>query len=97
MRPLPLARAQADLEQGLWGGSGKTSPDNTPLTMPFVTAMLKGGSNGFALKGGDATSGALKKMYDGPRPAGYQVRGFSRRVAAETLPSHRNANCAPAA
>jgi len=34
--------------------------------------MLKGGSNGFALKGSDATRGTLQVMYDGPRPNGYQ-------------------------
>ena len=34
--------------------------------------MVKGGSNGFALKGGDATQGGLTTMYDGPRPSGYQ-------------------------
>lgn len=32
----------------------------------------KGGTNGFALKGGDATTGALSLLYDGPRPRGYQ-------------------------
>jgi hypothetical protein len=45
---------------------------NTPLAFPFVTAMVKGGTNGFALKGGDATQPTLTKMYDGPRPNGYQ-------------------------
>jgi hypothetical protein len=62
----------ADLEQGLWAGGEKVNVNNTPLTFPFVTAMVKGGSNGFGLKGGDATAGLLKVMYDGPRPAGYQ-------------------------
>ena len=36
---------------------------------------MKGGSNGFALKGANAGAGAdtsLKTMYDGPRPPGYQ-------------------------
>jgi hypothetical protein len=46
--------------------------NNTPLTSDFVTAMVKGGENGFALKGGDATQGGLETIYDGPRPAGYQ-------------------------
>ena len=40
--------------------------------MPFVTAMVKGGTDGFALKGGDATQGKLTTMYDGPRPPQYQ-------------------------
>jgi hypothetical protein len=47
--------------------------------MPFVTAMVKGGANGFALKGGDATQGKLTTMWDGPRPQGYQ-REFAAQV-----------------
>mmetsp|Transcript_16697 Transcript_16697/g.33663 ORF Transcript_16697/g.33663 Transcript_16697/m.33663 type:complete len:96 (+) Transcript_16697:333-620(+) len=34
--------------------------------------MVKGGTNGFALLGGDATKPGLKKLYEGPRPPGYQ-------------------------
>jgi len=46
---------------------------NTPINATFVTAMVKGGSDGFALLGGDATqSDGLKKLYEGPRPPGYQ-------------------------
>lgn len=62
----------ADLEDGLWAGNEKANLQNTPLTTRFVTAMVKGGANGFGLKGGDATTGALKTMYDGPRPTKYQ-------------------------
>ena len=62
----------ADLENGLWAGAARNNPANTPLTSEYVTAMVKGGSNGFALKGGDATQGALKTMWDGARPNGYQ-------------------------
>ncbi len=36
----------------------------------FVTAMLKGGSNEYSIKGGDA-NGRLTTMYSGPRPVGY--------------------------
>ena len=63
---------QADLENGLWAGNNRVNPDNVPLNYPFVMAMVKGGANGFALKGADATQGKLGLMYDGPRPAGYQ-------------------------
>jgi len=62
----------ADLENGLWGGNEALNPGNVPLTYPFVTAMVKGGTNGFALKAGDATQGKLQSMFDGPRPPGYQ-------------------------
>ena len=58
----------ADLENGLWAGEQRVTPSNTALTYPFVTAMVKGGKNGFALKAGDATQGHLQLMYDGPRP-----------------------------
>ena len=62
-----------DLENGLWAGNSTTvQKGNTPLTSDFVFAMVKGGTNGFALKGGDVNNGLLKTMYDGPRPSGYQ-------------------------
>jgi hypothetical protein len=61
----------ADLENGLFGGQSLTAnPTNTPLTSPYVTAMVKGRSGGFGLKGGNAQSGSLTTMYDGPRPSG---------------------------
>ena len=65
----------ADLENGLWAGNESVNAGNVPITTDFVFAMLKGGDNGFALKGGDANaadSQSLKTMYDGPRPPGYQ-------------------------
>jgi len=58
----------ADLENGLWAGNERVNDENMPLNYPFVMAMVKGGSNGFALKAGDATQGKLQLMYDGPRP-----------------------------
>jgi len=63
----------ADLENGLFAGNVRVNPGNAPLTYEFVTAMVKGGANGFALKAADATQGKLQLMYDGPRPDGYQV------------------------
>lgn len=64
----------ADLENGLWacGTPGNVNPNASPAISPFVTAMLKGGTNGFGLKSGDATKGSLVKTYEGPRPPGYQ-------------------------
>ena len=59
----------ADLENGIYGGPFVDEP---ALRSPFVTAMIKGGTDGFATKGGDATAGRLKTFYDGPRPKGYQ-------------------------
>lgn len=60
----------ADLEDGLFSGhEPKINVANTPISTDYVTAMLKGKSGWFALKGGDAQSGRLKTMYDGGRPA----------------------------
>jgi hypothetical protein len=62
----------ADLENGLFAGkSTAANNSNTPLTSDYVTALVKGRSGSFAIKGGDAQSGALKTMYDGARPTGY--------------------------
>ena len=53
-----------------YGGGAETIVNNrsTPLTSDFVSLHLKGRTDGFALKGGDATKGPLATMYDGPRP-----------------------------
>jgi hypothetical protein len=62
----------ADLENGLFAGqSTAVNASNTPLTTEYVTAIVKGRSGGFALKGGDGQSGILKTMYEGARPSGY--------------------------
>jgi hypothetical protein len=64
----------ADLENGVFHGAdpNAVTASNTPIVANYVTAMLKGPSgNRFALKAGDAQSGALVVKYDGPRPAGY--------------------------
>ena len=59
--------SKADLENGLWAGDQHTMPQ-APLTFEFVTAMVKGDSNNhWSIKGGDATTGALKTLYDGVR------------------------------
>ena len=56
--------------QMYYGGGNVTQNNtmNTPVPFPFVTASLRGRTDGFMLKGGDATQGTLKTMYDGPRP-----------------------------
>ena len=61
----------ADLEAGMYYGGGNATITNNasqPLTSDFVSLHLKGLTDGFVLKGGDATSGHLVTMYDGPRP-----------------------------
>src|SRR5262249_25747568 len=70
----------ADLENGLYAGwennQDQNISTNTPLRFNFITAILVGdvqsqNSNRgrFALYGADATTGSLKTMYDGIRPA----------------------------
>jgi hypothetical protein len=62
----------ADLENGLFAGSSTAAnAKDTPLTSAYVTAMVKGRSGGFGLKGGNAQSGTLTTFYDGARPSGY--------------------------
>jgi Alpha-L-arabinofuranosidase B, catalytic/Stigma-specific protein, Stig1 len=71
---------EADLENGLYAGwennQDRNISTNTPLKYDFVNAVVVGdvrtanaGKGRFALYGGDATTGALKTMYDGIRPA----------------------------
>ena len=63
-----------DLENGLWAGNSTPYAGNTsiPATYTYVTAMLKGGeatSNHWTIKAGNAQSGTLTTMFDGPRPS----------------------------
>lgn len=78
---------QADLESGVWGGNVATvNPTNTPInTSTFVTAMLKGRTGHFTLKGGDAESGRLKVLFDGPRPPHYTP--MDKRGAIVSIPA----------
>ena len=65
---------EADLENGLWGGSSTSCPSNPTINNRFITGILKGqGQTGFAIKGGNAQSGSLSTFYSGPRPSGYTM------------------------
>ena len=60
---------EADMENGLFAGGNGPDPGNKGNGSPFVTAMLKNnGTTTYALKDGDATSGALTTEYEGPLP-----------------------------
>ncbi|KAF7169969.1 hypothetical protein CNMCM5623_002493 [Aspergillus felis] len=62
----------ADLENGLFGGPNFGWNGNNPtISHRFLTAVVKGESNQFAVRGGDATSGSLSTFYSGLRPSGY--------------------------
>lgn len=62
----------ADLENGLFSGyNSKNNAGDPSISHRFLTAVLKGGPNKWALRGGNAASGALSTFYNGQRPAGY--------------------------
>jgi len=61
-----------DLENGLWAGNTSPYADNKPITHKYITAMVKGdiaGANHWTIKSGNAQSGGLDKVFDGPRPS----------------------------
>jgi hypothetical protein len=60
---------QADLENGLFGGGNGNNPNNHGNTSTFVTALVKNnGTSTYAIKGGNADSGALTTWYSGSLP-----------------------------
>ncbi|CRG90957.1 hypothetical protein PISL3812_08005 [Talaromyces islandicus] len=59
----------ADLENGLFSSADTSgNPADLSISSRFVTAIIKGGPNQWAIRGGDATSGSLSTYYSGPRP-----------------------------
>ncbi|MEU4114143.1 arabinofuranosidase catalytic domain-containing protein [Kitasatospora sp. NPDC028055] len=64
----------ADLENGLFSGADTRYNANDPtVNHRYLTAMVKGAPNQWAIRAGDAQSGGLSTFYSGPRPnaAGY--------------------------
>ncbi|KAI3318838.1 carbohydrate-binding module family 42 protein [Xylariaceae sp. AK1471] len=60
----------ADLENGLFTGFDPiNNPANPSITSRFVTAIVKGQPNQWAIRGADATSGSLSTYYNGVRPS----------------------------
>jgi len=65
---------EMDPEYGIFASNTSSSWNSKEVSLPFtyVTAMLKNnGTTNFALKGGNAQSGALTTMWDGTLPPGY--------------------------
>ncbi|MEV0976291.1 alpha-L-arabinofuranosidase B [Streptomyces sp. NPDC049915] len=59
----------ADLENGLFSGVNPGYNANDPsVSHRFLTAIVKGGSNKWAIRAGNAQSGGLSTYYSGPRP-----------------------------
>lgn len=64
----------ADLENGLFSGANvKQNTGDPSISHRFLTAVVKGGPNKWAIKGANAASGGLSTFYNGARPntAGY--------------------------
>lgn len=65
----------ADLENGLFSGkSPKENEQDPSISHRFLTAVVKGEPNHWAIRGADATEGNLSTFYDGFRPA---VEGYN--------------------
>ncbi|KAH4798425.1 alpha-L-arabinofuranosidase [Parastagonospora nodorum] len=59
----------ADLENGLFSGVNvKNNAGDPTITSRFVNAIVKGSPNKWAIRGGNAASGALSTYYNGVRP-----------------------------
>ncbi|KAF4119413.1 non-reducing end alpha-L-arabinofuranosidase [Geosmithia morbida] len=64
----------ADLENGLFSGLSAKNNDGDPtINSRFITAVVKGEANHWAIRGADASIDTLTTYYDGARPdvAGY--------------------------
>ncbi|MEV4461315.1 alpha-L-arabinofuranosidase B [Microbispora sp. NPDC049633] len=59
----------ADLENGLFSGvNQKYNAGNPSISHRFLTAIVKGEPNHWAIRGGNAQSGGLSTFYNGVRP-----------------------------
>lgn len=65
----------ADLENGLFSGrSAANNAADPSISYRFVTAVVKGGPNQWAIRGANAASGSLATYYSGVRPS---VSGYN--------------------
>ncbi|MBS2965372.1 AbfB domain-containing protein [Actinocrinis puniceicyclus] len=62
----------ADMENGLFSGQNAGYNANDPtVNHRYTTAIIKGESNHWSIRGGNAQSGGLSTFYSGARPNGY--------------------------
>ena len=62
----------ADLENGLFSGQGADlNAANPSQTARFITSVIKGKPNLWAIRGGNSASGGLSTYFSGARPTGY--------------------------
>jgi hypothetical protein len=65
----------ADLENGLFSGVNQHYNANDPtISHRYLTAVVKGGANKWAIRGGNAQSGGVSTFYNGKRP---NVSGYN--------------------
>lgn len=65
----------ADLENGLFSGSNpKNNAGDPTISYRFITAVVKGQPNHWAIRGANAVSGSLSTYYNGTRP---RVSGYN--------------------
>ncbi len=65
----------ADMENGLYSGVNAHYNANDPtINYRYTTAIIKGGANQWAIRGGNAQSGGLSTFYSGQRP---NVSGYN--------------------
>ncbi|HEY3478385.1 MAG TPA: arabinofuranosidase catalytic domain-containing protein [Streptomyces sp.] len=65
----------SDLENGLFSGINQRYNANDPsIGHRYLTAIIKGAPNHWAIRGGNAQSGGLSTFYDGARP---NVSGYN--------------------
>ena len=60
-----------DMEWGLFSGVNARYNPMPPVSHRFLTAIVKGEPNHWAIRGGNAQSGGLTNYFDGRRPNGY--------------------------
>ncbi|MEU7614257.1 arabinofuranosidase catalytic domain-containing protein [Micromonospora sp. NPDC049204] len=60
-----------DMEWGLFSGVNPRYNPMAPINHRFVTAIVKGEPNHWAIRGGNAQAGGLTTYFDGRRPNGY--------------------------
>jgi hypothetical protein len=72
----------ADLENGLFSGSStKNNAGDPSVSYRFLTAVVKGKPNQWAIRGANAASGSLSTYYNGARPSASGYNPMSKEGA----------------
>ncbi|KAL6702421.1 hypothetical protein ACN47E_001872 [Coniothyrium glycines] len=72
----------ADLENGLFSGANpKNNAADPSVSYRFLTSLIKGGANKWAIKGANAASGSLSTYYNGARPSASGYNPMSKEGA----------------